>query len=283
MKSGEPSWTAIASAASRAAHLALHPGPKIHVDDYALRLVGLPGADALRQALEGAGMPALRRTAAYFALRHCFSEERLLAAVERGVGQVVLLGAGLDSLALRDPELAARVQLYEVDHPDTQRWKRERIADLGLAEPAVTYVPVDFEHQDLGNELSAASLDFEQPIFYSWLGVTQYIDKNASFETLALIAKSQNGSELVFDFVLADESLSEDEQPVNRAYADASERLGEPWISQFIPEELEVELFHLGFGTIERLTPEVAKERYYAGQPSEVSPMEAWQLIRATV
>ena len=140
MKAGTPSDTAISVAILRAAHLHLFGPPTIHDDTFALQLVGLANREELRTTLERRGLPALRRVSAYFALRHRFSEERLRAALDRGVTQVVLLGAGLDTLALRHPRIPCEVLYVEIDHPDSQRWKLDRLSALGLSTPAVKYV-----------------------------------------------------------------------------------------------------------------------------------------------
>jgi methyltransferase (TIGR00027 family) len=283
MISGKPSRTAVAAATARAAHLHVYPGTPIHVDDFALRLVGFSGPDPLRAAARQWSMPSPPRACAYFALRHRYSEDRLERAIRRGVEQVVLLGAGLDSLALRRPELAERVELVEVDHPDSQRWKRARLQELGLATPAVTYLPVDFATESLEQRLIAADVRLDQPIFFSWLGVTQYIDGAANDATLRFIAQRPRGSEVVFDFIVRNDLLDPSERVFSEDAARSSAEHGEPWLSTFEPDRLEGHLATLDFTEIERLTPRLAASRYYGGQPSDVTPLEAWQVVSAIV
>jgi methyltransferase (TIGR00027 family) len=126
---------------------------------------------------------------AYFALRQRYSEDKLRQAVERGVRQAILLGAGLDSLALRRPALAQEITLVEVDHPESQRWKLARLEELRLDTPGVIYVPVDFGSEDLQQRLVESGIHLNQPTFFSWLGVTQYIDREATDATLNFIAR----------------------------------------------------------------------------------------------
>jgi methyltransferase (TIGR00027 family) len=144
---GRPSATAISVASLRAAHRHLFDGPKIHEDAFAPQMSGARDIEDLRARLSRTNLPHLQRVSAYFACRHGFSEDRMRVALERGVSQVVLLGAGLDTLALREPGITGRVQFVEIDHPDSQLWKLERLRTLGLATPGVKYVPVDFASQ----------------------------------------------------------------------------------------------------------------------------------------
>jgi methyltransferase (TIGR00027 family) len=273
----------MAAAAARATHLHMPHDVPIHVDDVAHLLIGVSGPDALLQAMQQWGVPSAARVCAYFALRHRYAEDRLAQAIARGVRQVVLLGAGLDSLALRQPHLAEQVVLVEVDHPDSQRWKLARLEELGRATPSVVYLPVDFATQDLEARLADSPLRLDRPTYFSWLGVTQYIDRRAGAATLGFVARQPAGSEIVFDFIVENDLLA----PLERAFSDAAARhsaqRGEPWQTTFDPTELERHLADLGFAGIERLTPGIAASRYYGGQPHDVAPLEAWQLISAQV
>ena len=284
MEIGKPSQTAIVAALCRAAHLHLFGGPTIHEDTFALRLSGFGGLDELRAfaaQLEQMNFP-LRRASAYFAFRHRFSEERLRAAVDRGADQVVLLGAGLDSFALRHPHVPNEILFVEIDHPDSQRWKRDRLASLGLDTPGVRYVPVDFASQDLQQELARTGVDPSMRTFFAWLGVTQYIADTASYETLSMVARHASGSEIIFDVILPIETQPADEREMSRISAEASAVRGEPWVSYFEPEQLDGRLGSLGYSRVEWLTREAAGT-YYEGQPPEVRPLSAWRLIAATV
>jgi methyltransferase (TIGR00027 family) len=284
MELGKPSQTAITAALFRAAHLHHFAGPKIHEDTFALQLSGIGGYEELRafaEQVEQSRFP-LRRASAYFACRHRFSEERLRAAVDRGAEQVILLGAGLDSFALRHPEVSKDLLFVEIDHPDSQRWKRERLASLGLATPGVRYVPSDFTSEDLGRTLASAGVDRAKPTFFAWLGVTQYIAAEATHETLSLVAQHARESAIVFDVILPLDAQPPDEREMSRISAEVSAARGEPWVSYFRPEQLATRLAPLGFDRVEWLTPEAAST-YYEGQPAEARPLSAWRLIAATV
>jgi methyltransferase (TIGR00027 family) len=155
----------------------LHESARIHVDHFAQRLIGISDPNQLLEGLRQWNTPSPARVCAYFALRHRFAEDQLQLALERGVRQVILLGAGLDSLALRKPALAAQIRLVEVDHPDSQLWKLGRLRELGLETQSVIYVPVDFGSESLEARLGESGVRLDEPTYFSWLGVTQYIDR----------------------------------------------------------------------------------------------------------
>lgn len=282
MEPGKASVTAIGAAAARAAHFLVHGGTPIFSDTFALALCGIASVEKLRARQSGWAPADAARTCAFFALRHRYSEDRLQRALDRGVQQLVLLGAGLDSLALRRPELARQVALFEVDHPDSQRWKRARIAELGLAAPGVRYVAVDFQTERVEARLAESGVALDRPMFLSWLGVAQYVDRAVADATFAFVAARPRGSELVFDAIVANEWLEPGERIFNEVAAAGSAARGEPWLSTFDPVALEAQLAAAGFSSVERLTPDVAASRYYGGQPSGVTPLHAWQMFAAT-
>ncbi len=284
MRPGQYSYTAMASASARAAHTHLYGDVRIFVDEFAARLIGLTDHAALRAAYEGVPLPMLpARTAAFFALRHRYAEDRLEAAIERGVRQLVLLGAGLDTLALRRPDLTERIDVYEVDHPDTQRWKRARLTELGLPASRVTYVPVDFERERLEDRLTASGVRLDAPVFVTWLGVVHYLERAAVDATLRLVAARPAGSEIVLDFIVRHDLVDAAEGAFSELVQANSAARGEPWLTYVDPDALARDLVSFGFTAVERLTPVVAAERYYGGQPAGVTPFEVWQVIAAKI
>ena len=196
MQAGEPSHTARGAAAYRAVHQTLEGGA-IFGDPFALRILD----DETRARLdETAADPSLRPWRLFIAARSRFSEDTLAACVARGVRQVVVLGAGLDTFSLRNPYAGLGVRVFEVDYPATQQWKRERLNDAGLAIPgSLTFAPVDFERQSLADGLKAAGFDADRPAFFQWLGVVPYLTREAVSATLGFIARVPE-SEVVFDY-----------------------------------------------------------------------------------
>jgi methyltransferase (TIGR00027 family) len=147
------------------------------------------------------------------AARSRIAEDALSSAVERGVRQIVILGAGLDTFALRNPHGARQIRIYEVDHPATQAWKRQRLAEVQIALPPwLILVPVDFERDDVGEKLVAAGFQQNSPAFFTWLGVVPYLTQDAIGRTLDYMSSIQN-SEVVFDYVEPPEAFSEARHP----------------------------------------------------------------------
>ncbi len=246
----EPSRTAFAAAAYRAAHQVLE-GAFFFKDPFAVPILGVD-PDALR-ADPAAGDD--RRGIRFFVVaRSAIAEGALKRGVEeRCVGQLVVLGAGLDTFAFRNP-FGDHLKVFEVDHPATQAWKRRRLEEANIPIPAsLTYAPVDFERQDLTERLAAAGLDPDLRTFFSWLGVVPYLTREAITATLGQIAAHPGGSEMVFDY----SEPREDIDPALRAhYAERAARvaaIGEPFLSFFTPAELHAQLRGLGFSEIDDL------------------------------
>ncbi|WP_243057909.1 SAM-dependent methyltransferase [Nocardioides sp. SR21] len=257
MRDGEPSRTAFGAAALRAAHQD-DPDP-IFTDPLAVQILGddTPPDRAWDQ-------PRLRL---FIAVRHRFAEDALAAAVARGTRQVVVLGAGLDTFAYRNPYADTRV--FEVDHPATGGWKRERLAETGIDVPAnVTYVAVDFERDALAARLTAAGFDVTRPAFFLWLGVVPYLSVDAIRATLAVVASVPDG-EVALDYV----------RPVDRAPAEARAArqelvanvagLGEPLQPGLESEELHAMLAELGFGDVEDVGRREIRSRYLGLPPGD--------------
>jgi methyltransferase (TIGR00027 family) len=202
----------------------------------------------------------------FIAARSRFAEERLAAAVARGVRQYVVLGAGLDTFAQRNPFEGLRV--FEVDHPATQAWKRERLRQAGLPPSAsLAYAPVDFERQTLAAGLAAAGFQTEAPAVFAWLGVVVYLTRAAVFDTLAFIAKGAN--EVLFDYGEPNAAFPRDHQPRLAAREARLAAMGEPWLTRFEPVELAAQLARLGFDAVEDLGPaEIAARFLGVARPS---------------
>jgi O-methyltransferase involved in polyketide biosynthesis len=176
----------------------------------------------------------------------------------------VLLGAGMDTFAYRQPSWAARLRIFEVDHPESQTVKRKHLAKRGIAVPAnVEFCPIDFEHRSLAEGLATSSLDHRAPTFFSWLGVTQYLTKEAIDSTLRFLLAMPRRSELVMGFVLPPDSWRPEEVNFLTQVVRRAGELGEPWLTFFTPNEISDYLMDLGFSHVSHLTPEDAAARYF--------------------
>lgn len=257
MRAGQPSRTALGAAAYRAVHQILEDGVIFH-DPYALQILD----DETRAGLDEMAADASRRPMRLFiAARSRFSEGALAACVARGVRQVVVLGAGLDTFSLRNPHAGVRV--FEVDYPATQEWKRERLEQAGFAMPdTLTFAPVDFERQSLADGLAAAGFQADRPAFFQWLGVIPYLTREAIAQTLDFIARVPE-SEVVFDYGEPFENYAEERRAGVMAVAESAAARGEPWLSQFDPAEISDMLRAAGFGGIEDLGMAALAERFY--------------------
>jgi len=283
MQEGQPSHTAQRVALRRAAHQLLDD-PRVFDDPVALRIIGADSAAALRAAPASAAesrlAPYLR---ASMAVRSRYAEDQLTLAVGRGVGQYVILGAGLDTFAYRNPHGAA-LRVFEVDHPSTQAWKRARLAETAIAiPPQLTFAPVDFERQSLAEGLRAASFDASQPAFFAWLGVTPYLSEAAVLQTLRWIAASPAGSGVVFDYALSPALLDATRRRAFDLLAAHVAAAGEPWQTFFEPASLRRELEAMGFGQIEDLTPDEVNARYFAGRTDGLRVGALGRLVCAIV
>jgi methyltransferase (TIGR00027 family) len=241
MDDGGPSRTALATAHARAYHQIVDQ-PRILTDPLAARLLGVT-ADELAGS-DTADRP--RRL--FFAARARFAEDRVAAAVASGVAQVVILGAGLDTFAYRNPHPDLRV--FEVDHPTTQVWKRERLAAAGIDRPeALTFVPVDFETSTLASGLETAGFSRTHPAVFVWLGVVFYLTPDTAQATLEYVAGQARPVEVIFDYLQPAET--DEDRAHLRGRADRLAAAGEPWFSYFTPEDIAGRLRALGFTDVD--------------------------------
>jgi methyltransferase (TIGR00027 family) len=247
MKPNQPSRTALMIARQRAAHQLLDYGAILY-DPFAMKILHEDEKDVLQFA-DAHPMASIGRLIT--AARSRIAEDALSSAVERGVRQIAILGAGLDTFALRNPHDALEIRIYEVDHPATQAGKLERLAEAQIALPPwLILVPVDFERDDLGEKLAAAGFQQNSPAFFTWLGVVPYLTQYAIGRTLDYISSIQN-SEVVFDYMEPPEAFSEELRQIEKARAEQLEKMGERSDTRFEPAGIAAILRSHGFYAIE--------------------------------
>ena len=257
METGSASKTAFRVAMRRAIHQVLDQ-PCVLVDPLAVPLLG-PGFTFDR---ERAMSPIARAFRAFMAARSRYAEDRLAEAVASGVTQYVVLGAGLDTFAYRNPFPNLRV--FEVDFPATQEWKRSLLAEAAICPPSnLTFVPLDFEHRTLAEGLAEAGFDSSACAFSGWLGVVPYLSLDAFRATLQTIAKLPAGSGVCFDYALSPDSMSPLRRMVFDALAARVAAVGEPFQLLLSPEELESELRQAGFHAIDHADSEALNALYF--------------------
>jgi methyltransferase (TIGR00027 family) len=285
MEEGSASRTAIWTATLRAAHYILDHEPKILDDPFARAFAGFSTEEDLLRGLNALVYPDLARMRTLFALRNRYAEDELVRTMEHGVSQYIILGAGLDSFAYRRPDLLQSIDVYEVDHPASQSWKRARVKELGIITPArLHYVPIDFELQTLTAGLAAGGINFNATTFFSWLGVTQYLSSAKVLGNLQEIAElSAPGSEIVFQFVVPAGTLAGEERSLVTTLADQAAAVGEPWLSFFKPGDMEAHLRQMGYGKVIHFGPLQATERYLLGRTDGLRPPAYFHMINARV
>jgi methyltransferase (TIGR00027 family) len=268
---GQPSLTALTAAAARAAHMIVDNEPVIFADTLAQAMLGERAEELISYHRAHGTHPVLAGARAQVTCRSRYAEDRLADAIKRGIGQYVLLGAGLDSFAYRSP-LAGRVRVFEVDHPATQAYKR---CVRGVA-GGVRFVAVDFGRDSLGEALGRAGFDAGQPALVSWLGVTMYLEESAIEATVAVLGGFAPGSEVVVDYMLPAGMRDAAGQMYADLVGQAAAEWGEPWRSVFAPAAMAALLARHGFGPgrdvgQRDMIPEAAWDRSDALRPAELS------------
>jgi methyltransferase (TIGR00027 family) len=300
MEANRPSWTALVSAFFRAYHYA-YDEPKIFKDQYAHLLLTDSEVESiewffidfltrldpafvescpdrhtiLRRALRISAAPATVLALA------CYAEEKLSEMVLRGISQYVLIGAGLDTIAFRWPELRDRLRVFEIDHPATQDFKRQRLAQVGLeAPPNLHFSAANLECENLARVLSRLPYKADTPALFAWLGVTTYLTHSAIIETLRSIRSiAVTGSQLVFDYMETDALTSEKASERIQRMMRNARRHGEPMLSGFDPCTLGTELARLGFCLLEDLGPQDQEARYFRNRTDDFHATEHFHLV----
>lgn len=296
--------TALMSAYLRAHH-AIHAEPKIFDDFMAPRLLteedlaafdhgmvaGLSKIDPRRAAespdpaMAVASMVQLYFPTSLFLSRSRYTEDHLEEAIRQGVTQYVILGAGMDTFALRNAGRYPQTQIFEIDHPATQDFKRKRLAELELDIPSnLHFVPVDFTIHPLDKELAHTVYDPQAPTFFSWLGVVHYLPLDKVFATFRTISKiSPAGSRIIFDYW--DKKAFNSETAAHRVnlMLGMLRQAGEPMVTGMDPSALASELEPAGLRMVEQLSPADIQESYFQNRSDDYYAYEHAYFVKAEV
>ena len=241
MQESLPSRTALRVALRRAAHQIYDAKPLILNDPFAVPLLGPAHRAELERTPQRPGRTHSKSLRAWVVARSRFAEDELAASILTGATQYVVLGAGLDTFALRNPHPG--LQVFEVDHPATQAWKRELLAAAGMTLPANAHlVPVDFERNHLATALLASGFNSQAKTIFAWLGVVPYLSSAAFRATLLFIATFPEGSGVIFDYGQPRAALPPLEQLAHDSLASRVQLAGEPFQLFFTPSEMATEL-----------------------------------------
>lgn len=265
-----PDNTAVRVALWRALHVEADPAPHVFEDTVGLKLAAPDVGWRNRPDMS----PFTRSFRASIVARARFVEDLVAVEAARGVGQYVVLGAGLDTFAQRRPDLASRLRIFEIDPPGPQAWKRQRLVGLGFGIPDfLKLVPVDFEAGDAWWErLQASGFDPGQPAVVASTGVSMYLTREAVADTLRQVATLAPVSTLILSFLLPIELADPDVRPgIERAAAGAKAN-GTPWLSFFTPSDMLTLAREAGFKGVEHISAEALGERYFAGRVDGLRP-----------
>ena len=261
-----PSRTALRVALRRAAHQLHDAKPLVFEDSLAVRILGKEHYEEVKRTPDSVKRPFSAALRAFMVVRARLAEDTLAEGVrELGVRQYLVLGAGLDTFACRNPYPEVRV--FEVDHPATQTWKKTMLARAGIVPPeSARFVAVDFEKDSLRGRLKAAGFDERVPTVTAWLGVVPYLTTEGFRATMRLLARFTAGSEVVFDYSQPREVLPPVEQLMHDSLSARVALAGEPFQLFFTPEKLAEELEWLGMRVVEDLDSTAMTARYLAGR-----------------
>lgn len=265
-----PDNTAARTALWRALHLEIDAEPHIIEDEIGLQLLS---PDKGWQSRPDMDAEFTKRLRASMVARARFIEDQVLDQIEKGVKQYVLLGAGLDSFAQRRPDVSASIQVFEIDQPETQNWKKQRLQELGYALPGwLHFVSVDFERSSWWEQLLKSGFDPALPTIVTCIGVSLYLTKDAIMETLDRFAKLPPGSLLTMSFYLPMDLLDEADKPLQEISEKGARAAGTPFESFFTPEETLSLGKDAGFKTVKIISTEDIKRKYFSGRNDGLVP-----------
>lgn len=284
MRENRPSVTAQRVAMRRAAHQLLDD-PKVFDDPIALRIIGKESASALQadpHRFEAAPLSCYLR--AFVAARSRYAEDELTLSVRGGVSQYVILGAGFDTFACRNPYPQGMLHVFEVDHPSTQAWKRARLEEIGITLPSdLRFAPIDFETQTLEDGLRSAGYDSGKSVYFSWLGVTEYLTTEVVMATLRFIASAPVGSGVVFDYLISPGLLTPEQRSGFEELLRRVASAGEPWRVFFDPALLARDLRAMGFRYVEDSGPKEINARYFKNRSDGLRVGSSSHIMKAQV
>ena len=276
-----PDGSAVRVALWRALHVEVDPPPHVLHDEVGLQLAAPGDGWRRRPDMDPAGTRWFR---AGIVARARFVEDLVAEEAGHGVGQYVILGAGLDTFAQRRPEIASRLRVFEVDQPGPQAWKQRRLMESGLGVPPwLRLVPVDFEAGGSWWErLAAAGFDPGRPAAVASTGVTPYLSKEANAATLRRLADLAPGSTLVMTFLLPTELHDDALRPGFEAAEKGARAAGTPFLSFWTPDEIVALARSAGFRDVRHVSNEVLNERYFDGRTDGLRTARGEELLVAT-
>lgn len=278
MTNGKPDNTAVRTALWRALHVQVDAKPYVIEDEVGLKLVAPDG-----DWQERPDMKYTKRLRASIVGRARFVEDLIIEQHEQGVNQYIILGAGLDTFAQRRPDIASKLQIFEIDQPDTIAWKQQRLTDLGFGVPQyLHFVPVDFEISSWWEQLLKAGFDINKPAVIACTGVSLYLTKEAIIATLNQIATLAPGSKLAMTFYLPVELLDEEDKPMQEMAEKGARAAGTPFVSFFAPNEVLAMAKNAGFKDAKTISTRDIERYYFKDRADGLVPASGEVFLVAT-
>jgi methyltransferase (TIGR00027 family) len=284
MSDRNASNTALGTLFMRGVHQLLDARPLILDDPTALTLLGEDAVRRIQDSRDHHQTLAARALRTHVVLRSRYTEDRLAEAVGRKITQYVILGAGFDTFAYRQPVWSKALKIFEVDQPATQVQKKLRLERANIAlPPNLRFAGIDFEHESLHDGLLKNGVSLTEPSFFSWLGVTMYLKEDAIDAVVRTIVRFPPESEIVFTFAQPPDSFSGRERSVHSSLSKVVSDAGEPFVSYFTPATIETKLRQAGFKTIVFLSSEEAEKRYFRKRPNDLHIPRRSAILSATL
>ncbi len=272
-----PDNTAVRTALWRALHLQIDALPHVIEDEIGLKLIAPP--DGWKQRPD---MKFTKRLRASIVARARFVDDLIIEQSKKGIGQYVILGAGLDTFAQRRPDIASKLQIFEIDRPDTQTWKKQRLIELEFGIPQwLKFVPVDFETSSWWEELIKSGFDINIPAFVACTGVTLYLTKDAIFSTLSRIVGLTSGSKLAITFYTPIELLDEEDKQMQQIAEKGAREAGTPMISFFTHDEILTLANNSGLKNSEIILSKELFSRYFTNRTDNLIPASGEEFLLA--
>jgi len=277
-KTTEPDNTAVRTALWRALHVQVDAIPHILEDEEGLKLIAPP--DDWQQRPD---MKFTKRIRASVVARARFIEDLIIKQSKQGITQYVILGAGLDTFAQRRADIASTLQVYEIDQPDTQTWKQQRLIELGFGIPEwLHFVSVNFETSSWWEQLLKAEFDISKQTVVSCTGVSLYLTKDAIISTLKQIATLAPGSKLAMTFYLPMELLDEEDKPLQLIAEKGAREAGTPFVSFFTPNEILALASEAGFKEATTISTKDMEGLYFRDRTDHLLPASGEMFLLAT-
>lgn len=276
----EPDNTAVRTALWRAIHLQVDEKPYILEDVIGLKLIAPNDGWQNRPDMHPQFTKRLR---ASMVARSRFIEDLIIEENSNGINQYVILGAGLDTFAQRRPDIASKLQIFEIDQPNTQIWKQQRLVELGFGIPeGLHFVSVDFETSSWWEELLKSGFDISKPTIVACTGVTLYLSKEAIRTSLKQISSLASGSKLAMTFYLPMELLDEEDKPLQQIAEKGAREAGTPFVSFFSPSEILALADEAGFKESKIIATKDLEQLYFTNRNDGLLPSSGEIFLLAT-